>query len=546
MKRKILTIIASVLIIATFGILLTACSKTGYVSVSEVNAGVERENDYGAAKATKLNVGDYDVVDYSTESNYLIMSSVTVGDTGQETVYYVVDAKTNKALYSGKDRPYLLRLSGGGIIWDDVFFTLQSGTDGKITATFMSGERIITDGVDTDGLFTGNYYVSGGRYSAAGGLDIGGGKVIAGGNGNYTVKDKNYSAVAPFTENEAEMMSDYAYYSDGNTVYILNKNNLSLIRSVNFVELYGLSSENNGIFALPDNKLLIQIMDYMPYNTTKDYDLYANDTYYKVRTYIYDVEKDKTKEVKDCEYVFFGNSITDVSNVSIMYAGKIRDDKTLGIPQLQGFDEKLNVAFDIEEILPGTTNITFSGEYTVFYSSERMVIYKGDDRVLDCPRDKISASLYLGNSGIMVSTDGSTLYNADGSYLISLSELDALSFECLDYAENYIIYEKKELDPDTSFSQTYYYAYDKKTGVSEKIAAAGDSRLLGYGFLLAANEDGSDYALYDVVTMEKIVDGLASGYGYVTVLEDRLLFIGTAQNSDTAVYENVHYVLERS
>ena len=136
MKRKILTIIASVLIIATFGILLTACSKTGYVSVSEVNAGVERENDYGAAKATKLNVGDYDVVDSSTESNYLIMSSVTVGDTGQETVYYVVDAKTNKALYSGKDRPYLLRLSGGGIIWDDVFFTLQICH--FVTALFIS------------------------------------------------------------------------------------------------------------------------------------------------------------------------------------------------------------------------------------------------------------------------------------------------------------------------------------------------------------------------------------------------------------------------
>lgn len=544
MKRKILTIIASVLIIATFGILLTACSKTGYVSVSEVNAGAEREFDYGAAKATKLNVGDYGVVDYSIESNYVVMSSVTVGDTGQETVYYVVDTESNKVLYSGNDRPYLLRLYGGGIIWKDVFFTLRSGTDGKITATFMSGERIITDGVDIEGLFTSSYYVSSDRYTLAGGLDIGGGKVIAGSDGNYTVKDKSYSLVASFSESEVEMLDDYAIYQTGYSVFILNKKDLSVIRTVNFADLYGSSSENDGIFALPNNKLLIQIMDVMPYNTTKDYDLYSGDKYYKVRTYIYDVDKDKTSEVKDCEYVFFGSAYETISGVSIMQVCKIRDDKTLGTAQLQGFDGKLNVAFDIEEILPGATSVTFSGDYTLFYSSERLVICCGDTRVLDCPRNKFSAASYLGSSGLLSSTDGATLYNADGSYLTSLSELDAVQFNYLDYAANYVLYQKVETDPETG-SKAYYYAYNRKTGESVKIAAVADSKLLAYGFILAANEDGS-YAVYDVVTMEKIVDGLASGVGSVTELKDKLLFSGTVQNSDTAVYENVYYVLERS
>lgn len=545
MKRKILIIIASVLIIATSAVLFTACSKTGYVSVSEVNAGVERDLNYGAAKATKLNVGDYELVDYSIESNYVIMNSVTIGSTGQETVYYVVDTETNKVIYSGQDRPYLLRLYGGGIIWPDVFFTLQNGPDGKITATFMSGERIITDGVDTEGLFTGAYNVSLGRYSAAKGLDIGDGKVITGSNGNYTVKDIIYSAVAAFDEDEVEMLSDYAYYHDGYSVFILNKKDLSVVRTVNFAYLYGVSSENDIICSLPDNKLLIQITDALPRNTTKGYDLYSNDSYYNVRTYIYDVAKDKTEEVKDCEYVFFGSATEILADVNIMQVCKIREDKTLGIPELQGFDGKLNVAFDIEAILPGATDITFSGDYTVFYSSERMVIYKGDTCVLDCPRDKIAAILYLGNSGLMLSTDKTTVYNADGTYLTSLSELGAQRFDYLDYASDYILYEKEDTDAETGLSQSFYYVYNKKTGDSEKIASVNDGFMIGYGFLLAANANDDGYALYDIVTMEKVVDGLATAGGTIIELEEGMLFSGVTQDEETKAYTNVYYLIER-
>ena len=543
MKKKTMLIIASVLIIATLCFVFTACNGKVEIKVSDLPGANPEGMSYGPATVTGLDVADgLETYEHSVGSDLVVFKQETVA----KDMYYVIDVADKEVHYLGTYQAHLAFTTSYSLIFPDVYMVMVEDEEGGVTVSFYHGNELIVQGVETQGLLDNNHRILYDRYDEETGLDIGGGKVIVNENGKYTVKDKKNPELSVFNRREVTELEDYCvYFYNGNEFSVLDKNSLTAVRTVTFEGISGERLSDMSALStvvLPGNKILFQSLTIMPENTTKDYDFYAYSSYYKYSTYIYDIEKDKTEKIKDCKYIFNSDfEYLTEQGVTICEVTEITENKTLGAETLQGFDGDLNIVFDIQAILPYTETITRTGDYTIFRSSTRIVVYKGDTRVADIPASKIYGLSVIVQSELFADTENGVLYNIDGSYLTSLSDLQADCFVSLDYAQNYVLFEKTETDE--TGTAVYLYSFNKKTGETLKIAPTDNVTNPGYGFIVVENAEDQSRTVYDVVNMQKVLENVSYGNLYITECDSVLLMYNYSYETYSV---DGYYVIERS
>lgn len=551
MKKKFILIVASVLIIATLGVMFTACAKTDYIGVSAIASSVQTKGT-GEAVTSAIPVDEDSILyDYSYDSDLAVFRKNITTDAGEKYVYTVFSVSKNAIVYTGEDQPSDIRTYTGEMFWPDVYYTRHTETDGSQSLTFYSTSGVIAEGIPDEGIFYSQGYLASGVYSDDYGLDLGNGKAIVKQGNSYVVRDKVASAVAPLIEDDTAELENYRiyFYSGMEDFAVLDKD-LNLIRNVAVSSITGSrGSEMQNVVpvVLPDDKILFQQTIILPSNTTKDYDYYYNDYYCKVRTFVYDVDKDKTKEIKDCNYVFnsVGNYLRE-AGVTLCSVSEISDEKLLCDSYLQGFDGDLNVALDIQAKLPGATSVSVTGDYVKISSASRVQYYKGDTLLMDVPRGKMTASeSYLAVSDLLVSADGETLYNPDGTVITSLDALGATAFVQLGYAKNYIWYTAESEDPVSGVTVRYICRYDRKTGEKFRVGVEGECKFLEGGCLLARDaENDGKYELYDLYGYKKLAEGISAANVDVYSLLDGNIVATVAEKED-GTSKVVYYCVTR-
>lgn len=516
MKKRITVIIACVIVVATVLTLFTAC-KTNYVKVSALTL---NEDAQPAAErtATKVNVGANSVYMWSTTGLIAFSRTAQSSATGyQETTYTVVDAATGSNIYSGYDEPFSLQSSSLQKIMQGLFTVRDEDTG---LYTFYDKNGVVIADVDGTGLMVYPDLVNGminSTHYVNGKIDLGTGKIIAEmADGSYELQDKKISITDEIPESSTEETENYRIYTDNGINYtVLEKETMSVVRRFTITDITGNYVSDMRDFMiglLPGDKIVVQEMILLPVNTTKDYDLYSEDGYFKVNTYTYDLEKGKADKVKNFNYILSSVAYFKEAGVSVFNTMLIDDDKIACAMGLMAFDEDLNVALDIQEILPYTNNISVEGDYVIFSSDNEVVYYKGDQKVFETEKSVFDASdAYLASSDLFVSANGNELFNADGSYITSLADLNAESFVALGNAKKYVYFLKEEKNA-ADMTVTNLYRYERSAGEDFLVATQGDFTVydeLGIYVVEDPLQQGV-YKVYDLDTGNQLVSGLGS------------------------------------
>lgn len=547
MKKKILTIVAIVLVVVTALTAFTAC-KSDYVNVSALTLN-EEANASAERTATKIDVGQGYTYMWAT-SNLIAFrkSEYNSATSSYETSYAVVNGKTGANILSGNDKPDYIITTDYTVEMEGLFYTESAETG---TVSFFSLNGIIVSGIDTTGLIDSYGRITASRISD-GKMDLGNGQVIVEDEeGLCTLQQKEVSISGSVDKDDTVETENYWLYAYSLYEFAAyEKNTMTKVRDFNIADITGDEYSSARYYTpilLPDDKLLVQVMTSLPANTTKDYDYYSGDTYYKIRTFIYDIAKGKTSEKKDCDYVFASGGYHKEAGVTICSVRRIGDDKQLNATILQGFDGKLNIALDVQSILPLANKYSVRGDYVIFKNDSKTVYYKGDNKVFEVETANMNAvDTYLSYSDIFVSSDGATLFNANGSYLTSLADLGATSFVSLDHAKQYVYYYKTDTD-SLGAGKTNLYRLDRNTGTTSLVAESGSYNMAQSvcGFYIV--EDTAQTGVYKVVdidTGKTLISGLSGMTAqYVCSTDESNVFGFTFANEATDTDEMRYYVI---
>ena len=510
MKKKFLFSVACAALICVFAMLATACSHKSGVSL--------------LANAALQNGGGSGEIYVAAEGGNIVENG---GNTGaknlifrEESFYsptYTVFNTDKKAIvYSGKDEPFVLTFSDG-TVWAEMFICVVERYAGSFVTFYTPDGALATDVSFGDML---NFDVNTSRYTISveakdgDAIDIGGGqRIIKDGESYYLVSERD-SAFSRYSSDELAETENYNIYffPDDSAFVVLDKGSFTGGRTVTVSSVTGSSgsaSRNNTIIVLPGDKIAIQEIAMLPANTTKGYDFYQGESMYRLNTYIYDIAKDKTKKAGDIGYVILEADYDKDGGFTSCICSEILGDRSLSDPGLQIFGEDLEVAVDVQSIMPGAVSYEAGAGYVVFKNEERIVVYKGDDCVLDAPLSKLNADCSaITVSGVMVSADGTTVYDADGSKILSLKEVGGEGFLLANYWQNYIYYYTE----NHYSGDGYIYAYDRISGEREALCKSSNLTEICPGFIVVNGADS--YKLYDATT-KSVLKEVTSAPNYI-------------------------------
>lgn len=148
-----------------------------------------------------------------------------------------------------------------------------------------------------------------------------------------------------------------------------------------------------------------------------DYDVIISDVKYNLDTYSYSIKNGKVKEVKNFDY-YVENNISyyegeDVIDYAILEVREIKNERLSETALVQSFDDKGKVYVDIQDIVPGATDIDFSEfGYTMLRDYAGFTyIYDGKECVLTIPAG--STDVNFADNGVAYYVIGGTLYVYD-------------------------------------------------------------------------------------------------------------------------------------
>lgn len=548
MKKKILIASVVVLLVAALCLSLVACNKNGYISAGDLT------NEEGRVKAAVSEQiqgisGTSLLVDCANGHDMTVFSDTVDG----ETVYSVYSITEKRVVYSGAERA-VLAITNDRVALKGLYFTLNTDSHGTFISVDINDadKNLVTD-VDIDGFletYSGSYRILSENYSPEKGLKIGENVYVylteegyfAGGNASiYESFDQD--SLVKTGDNEIYLYSN-------NSAFVVFKDGEARGKTVQVSSLLGVSGSQHSfaLAPLPDGKIAIQDIVEMPYNTTKGYDFYADDMTYCFKTYVYDIAKDKLSEVKDFEYLLSANEniVDNDNNIAVSMVRKVNEDKTLGTEVVQTFDGKLNVAFDVQALLPEANAFSAYGDYVMATNGSRTVIYRGDTLVYDEINSRVNVRLeYLASSDIFLSLDERVIFDIDGSVLTSLEDLKADEFVQLGYAKRYICYIKTETDPVSKEDISYLCCFDRTSKESTNIATEGNYRIIGSGYLVKKEATDNTYTVYDMFNMNPIIKGLTSSAMTVNNVKDGYVFTSSVTDWDIGFDQTVFYYVAR-
>ena len=299
----------------------------------------------------------------------------------------------------------------------------------------------------------------------------------------------------------------------GDTVVKVYDKSGKALRLVNMVNLVpGRSAE---VVAATKKAVLLQELKKLPADAS-DYDFYKGADKYAVAQYKYDWKSGKVSEA-DFGYVLYGDDgsgllgmMTDIFSMSV---ARIDDDKALIDGGVVFFDSDMNVVCDLNDIMPGATDIEVVGDLLKITDGAIVRYYYSEGVVVG--EYVVSADLREDKSGLLVK--GNDYFTVSGEYVFTLgtgsADDTAVRYASVPgkiyYAEMNEIDPDAEPDPEASVGD--FKVYDVATGASATICELEKIVDVDFDHGIYIISDGKDgYSVFKTADGSKLIDFNAS------------------------------------
>lgn len=327
------------------------------------------------------------------------------------------------------------------------------------------------------------------------------------------------------------------YDKSGKALRLVNMENLVPGRSVEAV-------------AVTKKAVFLQEIRVLP-SDASDYDFYEGSDKCTLVQYRYDWKSGDLTEV-ELGYVVDGSDgsglvgmVTDIFSMSV---ARIEDDKALIDGGVVFFDSDMNVVCDLNDIMPGATDIEVVGDLLKITDGAIVRYYDSEGVVVG--EYVASADLREDKSGLLVK--GNDYFTVSGEYVFTLgtgsADDTAVRYASVPgkiyYAERNEIDPDAEPDPDASVGD--FKVYDVATGASATICELEKIVDVDFYHGIYIISDGKDgYSVFKTADGSKLIDFNASdaSVGMTTFGEDVLIEYSVTHIDGSVETEESRYIL---
>ena len=334
----------------------------------------------------------------------------------------------------------------------------------------------------------------------------------------------------------------------GDTVAKVYDKSGKALRLVNMVNLVpGRSAE---VVAATKKAVLLQELKKLPADAS-DYDFYKGADKYAVAQYKYDWKSGKVSEA-DFGYVLYGDDgsgllgmMTDIFSMSV---ARIDDDKALIDGGVVFFDSDMNVVCDLNDIMPGATDIEVVGDLLKITDGAIVRYYDSEGNVVGEYLSSLGIS--EDESGLLVK--GNDYFTVSGEYVFTLGtgSADDTAVRYASVPGKIYYVEKNEIDPDAEpdpeASVGDFKVYDVATGASATICEIEKIVDVDFDHGIYIISDGKDgYSVFKTADGSKLIDFSASdaSVGMTAFGEDVLIEYSVTHVDGSVETEESRYIL---
>ena len=299
----------------------------------------------------------------------------------------------------------------------------------------------------------------------------------------------------------------------GDTVAKVYDKSGKALRLVNMENL--VPGSNAEVVAATKKAVLLQELKELPADAS-DYDFYEGADKGALVHYKYDWKSGKVTEV-ELGYVLDASDgsglvgmVTDIFSMSV---AKIDGDKALVDGGVVFFDSDMNVVCDLNDIMPGATDIEVVGDLLKITDGAIVRYYDSEGVVVG--EYVVSADLREDKSGLLVK--GNDYFTVSGEYVFTLgtgsADDTAVRYASVPgkiyYAEMNEIDPDAEPDPEASVGD--FKVYDVATGASATICELEKTVAADFDHGIYIISDGKDgYSVFKTADGSKLIDFNAS------------------------------------
>lgn len=322
------------------------------------------------------------------------------------------------------------------------------------------------------------------------------------------------------------------------------------LRLVNMENL--VPGSNAEVVAVTKKAVLLQELKALPADAS-DYDFYEGADKGALVHYKYDWKSGKVTEA-ELGYVLYGDDgsgsgllglMTDIFSMSV---AKIDGDKALVDGGVVFFDSDMNVVCDLNDIMPGATDIEVVGDLLKITDGAIVRYYDSEGVVVG--EYVVSADLREDESGLLVK--GNDYFTVSGEYVFTLgtgsADDTAVRYASVPgkiyYAEMNEIDPDAEPDPEASVGD--FKVYDVATGASATICEIEKIVEVDFDHGIYIISDGKDgYSVFKTADGSKLIDFSASdaSVGMTVFGEDVLIEYSVTHVDGSVETEESRYIL---
>ena len=334
----------------------------------------------------------------------------------------------------------------------------------------------------------------------------------------------------------------------GDTVVKVYDKSGKALRLVNMENL--VPGSNAEVVAVTKKALWLQEIKALPADVS-DYDFYGGADKYAIAQYKYDWKSGKVSEA-ELGYVLDGDDgsgllglMTDIFSMSV---AKIDGDKALVDGGVVFFDSDMNVVCDLNDIMPGATDIEVVGDLLKITDGSIVRYYDSEGNVVGEYLSSLGIS--EDESGLLVK--GNDYFTVSGEYVFTLGS--GAAGEGKDYLASVpgkIYYvEMNEIDPDAEpdpeASVGDFKVYDVAIGASATICEIEKMFTFDSQNGIYIVSDGKDgYSVFKTADGSKLIDFSASdaSVGMTAFGEDVLIEYSVTHVDGSVETEESRYIL---
>lgn len=501
MNKKKITVMIAIVLIVVFSSLLTACDST-----SGTITAIFEDFEYEEPNYEMQTLSAIKDLTFNTFNSQFIVFKDILDDDSFDYTYTAYGIKSQKILYQGSFKPELSTI-------DNMFYVVNS--EEKTTSYYTDQGLLVKDNSTSVSSTNGTYYLSNGD-------------TIAKNFKGETVLSSSSDKLIYYASSSAVNVNDYYVQILGSAKYHIFDTDGKYLKSIDLANDIGHGEESAIINVLFDNTIIIQIMKALPSDST-DYDLYVEENKISLKTYTYDIEKDKLKEQKKFNYIIGKNYGDENSKHLYLLVSKINDDKTLSEPILQCFDKDLKVDVDIQKLLKGATSIEVLPYAEVAVTNGvSTAIYNVKTKLTEYP----NSSRIRANSGYFVS--GNNFYDILGERVFTLTGDQELYYSG---ATKGIIYFTETQADESGIEKTVLKAYQ-----SGDIKVVSEENYYLYNDLLIEEDDDNTYAITDMYSLNYLGSISSTVKPVIVPINDGYLVMATNTQGE-ATY---HLIIDKN